>query len=115
MCLGIPGRVVEVFQRDELPMGKVDFGGVRKEVCLAYTPEVQPGEYVLVHVGFALSRIEESEAQETLRMLREIAQAEADAASEEPPAPDAAAKESEAADGAPGAAAGGLRPLDRGP
>lgn len=94
MCLGIPGRVVEVFQRDELPMGKVDFGGVRKDVCLAYTPDVQPGEYVLVHVGFALSRIEESEAQETLRILREVAEAEE---GDEPDEPGAA-------DGAPGAA-----------
>jgi len=79
MCLGIPGKIIEVYQRDELPMGKVDFGGVRKEVCLAYTPEAQVGEYVLVHVGFALSRIDEQEAQEIFDTLQQIAQAGAEA------------------------------------
>ena len=66
MCLGIPGKLVEMYEQNDLPMGKVEFGGILKEVCLAYTPEAQVGDYVLVHVGFAISRIDETEAQETL-------------------------------------------------
>ena len=76
MCLGIPGRLVEVHQQDDLPMGKVEFGGIRKEVCLAYTPEAQVGDYVLVHVGFAISRIDETEAQEIFDYLKEIGESE---------------------------------------
>ena len=78
MCLGIPGRVVELHQRDGLPMGKVDFGGILKEVCLAYTPEAKLGDYVLIHVGFALSIIDEAEAQETLAYVQAIEQAAED-------------------------------------
>ena len=58
MCLGIPGKVVETYREHELLMGKVDFGGVCKQVCLEHVPEARPGEYVLVHVGFALARID---------------------------------------------------------
>jgi len=76
MCLGIPGKVTETFQRDELPMGRVSFGGIVKEICLAYTPEVQPGDYVLVHVGFAISQIDEKEAEEIFSYLDAIGQAE---------------------------------------
>ncbi|NMC21404.1 MAG: HypC/HybG/HupF family hydrogenase formation chaperone [Thermogutta sp.] len=72
MCLGIPGRLLETFERDGLPYGRVDFGGIRKDICLAYTPEAVPGEYVLVHVGFAISRLDEVEAEENLRLIREI-------------------------------------------
>lgn len=72
MCLGIPGQLVERFTRDEMPMGKVDFGGVRKEVCLAYTPEVEVGQYVLVHVGFALSVIDADEAEQMRSLVEEI-------------------------------------------
>jgi hydrogenase expression/formation protein HypC len=72
MCLGIPGKLNEVYQRDELPMGKVQFGGIVKEICLAYTPEAEVGDYVLVHVGFAISRIDESEADEIFSYLRQI-------------------------------------------
>jgi len=72
MCLGVPGRLVEVHKQDDLPMGKVEFGGILKEVCLAYTPEAQVGDYVLVHVGFAISRIDETEAQEIFSYLEEI-------------------------------------------
>ena len=72
MCLGIPGKLVEIHQQDDLPMGKVEFGGILKEVCLAYTPEAQVGDYVLVHVGFAISRIDETEAQEIFTYLKEI-------------------------------------------
>jgi len=72
MCLGIPGKIVELFEQNDLPMGKVEFGGIRKEVCLAYTPEAQVGDYVLVHVGFAISRIDEAEAQETFDLVEQI-------------------------------------------
>jgi hydrogenase expression/formation protein HypC len=69
MCLGIPGKVIEVHDVAGLRMGKVDFGGVRKEACLAYTPEVELGDYVIVHVGFAISRVDEDEAMKTLEIL----------------------------------------------
>lgn len=73
MCLGVPGRVVHVEPNElGMTMGKVDFGGISKEVCLAYVPEVQPGEYVVVHVGFAISRIGEAEAKEVFRTLRSM-------------------------------------------
>ena len=72
MCLGIPGKIVEMYEQNDLPMGKVEFGGIVKEVCLAYTPEVQMGDYVLVHVGFAIGRIDESEAQEMFDLVEEI-------------------------------------------
>ena len=72
MCLGIPGQVIEVFQRNDLPMGKVQFGGIVKEACLAYTPEAQVGDYVIVHVGFALSRVDEAEAAELLSTIEQI-------------------------------------------
>ena len=69
MCLGIPGRVVETFEDHGILMGKVDFDGVMKRVCLAHVPEVTPGEYVLVHVGFALSQIDEAEAKRVFAFL----------------------------------------------
>lgn len=75
MCLGVPGRVVEIFEKDDMPMGRVDFGGIQKEICLAYVPEVQPDEFVLVHVGFAISVIDEEEAAETIDLLNQIAEA----------------------------------------
>jgi len=78
MCLGIPGKVIELFRRDDLPMGRVEFGGIVKDICLAYEPEAAVGEYVLVHVGFAISRIDEAEAEEIFTYLDEIGQAMAD-------------------------------------
>jgi hydrogenase expression/formation protein HypC len=69
MCLGIPGRVTEIRDEAGLAMGKVDFGGVRKDVCLAYLPDLQLGDYVIVHVGFAISRVDEEEAMRTLSIL----------------------------------------------
>ena len=73
MCLAIPGKVLEVVGDDPAFLrGKVDFGGIRKEVCFAYTPEVKPGNYVLVHVGFALEIIDEEEAQRTLQTFEEL-------------------------------------------
>ena len=72
MCLGIPGKIIEVYEAGGLPMGKVDFGGVTKECCLAYVPEAKVGDYTIIHVGFALNVIDEAEALETLELLREI-------------------------------------------
>ncbi len=72
MCLGVPGRVNEVYEANGLKMGKVDFGGVKREVCLEYVPEVEIGEYVIVHVGFAINQMSEEEAEETLDLLRQI-------------------------------------------
>ncbi len=76
MCLAVPAKLVEVRREDDPPMGKVQFGGIFKEACLAYTPEVEVGQYVLVHVGFALSQIDPSEAQEIFSYLKEIDEAE---------------------------------------
>ena len=73
MCLGIPGKIVEVYETNGLRMGKVDFGGVTREACLDYVPEAGMGDYTIIHVGFAISKISEEEAQETLQILREIA------------------------------------------
>jgi len=73
MCLGVPGRVVEVVQSPiGVPTGKVDFAGIVKEVCFAYTPEVEVGEYVVVHVGFAISKIDEDEAHRVFQYLKEM-------------------------------------------
>jgi len=69
MCLGIPGRVTEIRDEGGLAMGKVDFGGVRKDACLAYLPDVKLGDYVIVHVGFAISQVDEAEAMKTLEIL----------------------------------------------
>ena len=74
MCLAVPGKVVEIWDEGELRMGRVDFSGVTRQACLAYVPEVKIGDYVLVHVGFALSRIDEQAAMETLQALAEIGQ-----------------------------------------
>ncbi len=72
MCLGIPGKITSIYETDGLRMGKIDFGGVQREACLDYVPEAEVGEYVVVHVGFAISRLSEEEAQETLDLIREI-------------------------------------------
>lgn len=73
MCLGVPGKIVEVYEANGLRMGKIDFGGVTREACLAYVPEAQVGDYTVIHVGFAISQLSEEEAQETLSLLQEIA------------------------------------------
>ena len=73
MCLGVPGRVTRIEEGSlGFPMGTVSFGGIDKEVCFAYVPEAAVGDYVLVHVGFALNRIDEKEAQEVFEMLRKM-------------------------------------------
>ena len=75
MCLGIPGRIVEIRDDAGLLSGTVDFGGVRREVCLAYVAdEVEVGDYAIVHVGFAISRVDEGEARRTFDVLREMSQ-----------------------------------------
>jgi hydrogenase expression/formation protein HypC len=70
MCLGIPGKVVEIRDEGPLRMALVDYGGARKEACLAYLPDVVLGDYVIVHVGFAISQLDEEEATKTLEILR---------------------------------------------
>ena len=72
MCLGVPGKIIEKYEIQKMPMGKVDFGGVTKEVCLAYVPEVEIGHYVIIHVGFAITELDEQSAQETFDLLREM-------------------------------------------
>jgi len=73
MCLGVPGKVLEITPNDTgMTMGKVSFAGIIKDVCLAYIPEVKIDDYVIVHVGFAISRIDETEAQEVFRFLDQM-------------------------------------------
>jgi hydrogenase assembly chaperone HypC/HupF len=72
MCLGVPARVLEIRRTGEPRMGTVDFGGVQREICLDWVPDVREGDYVLIHVGFAISVIDEAEARETLRLLAEL-------------------------------------------
>ena len=72
MCLGIPGQVQTIYEADGVRMGKVNFGGIVKEVCLAYVPEIAVGDYAIVHVGFAITRVDEDSAQESLRLFREM-------------------------------------------
>jgi hydrogenase expression/formation protein HypC len=73
MCLAIPGKITSISGDDPLSrMGRIDFGGVLKEACLAYVPEAKPGDYVIVHVGFAISVLDESEANKVFEYLREM-------------------------------------------
>lgn len=73
MCLAVPGEIVAIDASDPSnPQGLIDFGGVRREVCLAYLPEAKPGDYVLIHAGFALSVLDEAEARATLALFRDM-------------------------------------------
>lgn len=72
MCLAVPGRIAEIFDAQGTRMATLDFGGITKQVCLAYLPDAVVGDYAIVHVGFAISRIDEASAQETLRQFREL-------------------------------------------
>ncbi|HRQ41477.1 MAG TPA: HypC/HybG/HupF family hydrogenase formation chaperone [Chloroflexota bacterium] len=72
MCLGIPGKVVEIYEASGTRMGKVDFSGIQKEVCLAYLPEIQVGDYTIIHVGFAITRLDEASALETLALFNQM-------------------------------------------
>lgn len=74
MCLGIPGKITEIYESNDMKMGKVDFGGVIREICLDFVPDAKIGEYTVIHVGFAISLLSEEEANKTLEMLREIAE-----------------------------------------
>ena len=72
MCLAVPGRVEEIYEVAGMSMGKVNFAGVVKEVCLAYLPEIAVGDYAIVHVGFAISKLDEESAQQTLKTFVEV-------------------------------------------
>ncbi len=74
MCLAVPAKILEIYERDNLKMARVDFGGAIREACLDYVPEAKVGDYCIIHVGFAISLLSEDEAQETLAMLKEIDQ-----------------------------------------
>ena len=72
MCLAIPGKVIEINRTSQPVMGKVSFGGIKKEICLEWVPDVKVGEYVIVHVGFAISKLDEKDALETLKIFEEM-------------------------------------------
>jgi len=77
MCLGVPGKIIEIREDPTgMTMGRVSFGGIVKEVCLAYTPEVAMGDFVVVHVGFAISQIDEAEAHQVFEYLKEMGELE---------------------------------------
>ena len=72
MCLGVPGKIIEIKEINGIKMGKIDFGGVIKEACLEYVPEAKVDDYCIIHVGFALSILEENEAKASLEVLKEL-------------------------------------------
>lgn len=72
MCLGIPGKVTELYESNGMKMAKIDFGGVIKEACMEYLPEISLGDYTIIHVGFGISILNEGEAAETMEMLKQI-------------------------------------------
>jgi len=74
MCLAIPGKVVDIYEQAGMRMAKVQFGGITREACLEYVPETQVGQYVLVHVGFAISTVDEEEAKRTYELLEQLDQ-----------------------------------------
>jgi hydrogenase expression/formation protein HypC len=76
MCLAVPGKIVEIFEQDGLKMAKVDYGGIFRETCLDYVPEAKVGDYCVIHVGFAISLMNEKEALETLSLLKQISNIE---------------------------------------
>lgn len=78
MCLAVPGRVTEIEDRDDTRMARVDFGGVVKDVCLEYTPDIAVGDYAVVHVGFALQKLDERSALDTLREFQRLGELEAE-------------------------------------
>jgi hydrogenase expression/formation protein HypC len=84
MCLGVPGKIVDVYEKSGLKMAKVDFGGVFREACLSYVPEASVGEYCIIHVGFAISLLSEKDAMETLELLKEMGTFEEELGAEAP-------------------------------
>ena len=83
MCLGVPGKIITIYESDGLRMGRIDFGGTQREACLAYVPEAAVGDYTVIHVGFAISLLSEEEANATLATLRESANLEEELGPEE--------------------------------
>ncbi len=75
MCLAVPGKIIEIYEKQELMMAKVDFSGVTREACIEHVPEAKIGDYAIIHVGFAISLLSEEEAQESIDLLREIIEA----------------------------------------
>ena len=75
MCLGVPGKIIETYEKEGLKMAKVDFSGVTREACIEHVPDAVVGDYAIIHVGFAISLLSEDEAQETLDLLRQIMEA----------------------------------------
>ncbi len=88
MCLAVPARILQTFEQNGLRMARVDFGGVQREICLDYVPEARVGDYCIIHVGFAISLLSDSEARETLDLLTQVANAgsESAVASDDPDA-----------------------------
>ncbi|MGJ6125080.1 HypC/HybG/HupF family hydrogenase formation chaperone [Mycolicibacterium sp. Y3] len=86
MCLGIPGKIVDIWEESGTRMATVDFGGTTKKVCLAYLPDLQIGEYTIVHAGFALNRLDEESANNTLNMFAELGILEEELAGVQPSA-----------------------------
>jgi len=72
MCLAVPGKIIAIYEANGLQMGKIDFGGVKREACLSYVPEAKVGDYAIIHVGFVLNLVDEEEALETLRLFEEL-------------------------------------------
>lgn len=77
MCLAVPGKVIEIYEESDMKMGRIDFGGTIQNICLEYVPEIKIGQYTIVHVGFALSIIDEEEAQKTLALWDEMSEPDA--------------------------------------
>lgn len=84
MCLGVPGKIVDVYENNGLKMAKVDFGGIFREACLSYVPEANAGDYCVIHVGFAISILSEKDALETLELLRQMGSIEEELGRETP-------------------------------
>lgn len=76
MCLGVPGKITSIYEKEGMLMGMIDFGGASREACLAYTPEARVGDYAIIHVGFALNLLSEQEAMETLELLKQVVDSE---------------------------------------
>jgi hydrogenase expression/formation protein HypC len=76
MCLAVPGQILDISLNDGVRMATVQFGGIRRQTCLDFVPEAQVGDYVIVHVGFAISRVDRAEAERTFRLLAEMGQLE---------------------------------------
>jgi hydrogenase expression/formation protein HypC len=75
MCLGVPGKIIEIYEKEGLRMAQVDFSGVKREACIEHVPEAEVGNYAIIHVGFAISLLSEEEAQDTLDLLRQVLEA----------------------------------------